>query len=97
MADTLIHVDLPLMTHYWWVTKRLLRGLLVNPEGWPENSPMWRSTIDSYRVVWLCHRHVTPRYRQLVAEARASKRVHHLRSPAQMRAFLESVKAERRH
>ena len=96
LADTLIHVDLPLMTHYRWVTKRLLRGLLVNPEGWPEDSPMWRSTIDSYRVVWLCHRHLTPRYRQLVAEARASKRVHHLRSPAQIRAFLESVKTERR-
>ena len=96
VADTLIHVDLSLMTHYRWVTKRLLEGLLVNPEGWPENSPMWRSTIDGYRVVWLCHRHLTPRYRQLVAEARASKRVHHLRSPAQIRAFLESVKAERR-
>jgi hypothetical protein len=28
-ADTLIHVDLPLLTHVWWVTKRLLKR--VNP------------------------------------------------------------------
>ena len=41
-ADTLIYIDLPLRTHYWWVTKRLIKGIFVNPEGWPENSPMWR-------------------------------------------------------
>ena len=25
-ADTLVYIDLPLLTHYWWVTKRLLKG-----------------------------------------------------------------------
>jgi len=60
------------------VTKRLLEGLFVNPEGWPPNSPMWSSTMSSYRVVRLCHRHLTPRYRQLVTDQAASKRVHHL-------------------
>jgi adenylate kinase family enzyme len=91
-ADTLIHLDLPVSTHLWWVTKRFIEGLFVNPEGWPENSPMWSSTIHSYRVVWLCHRHLTPKYRQLVAEEATSKRVHHLRSPAEIRTFLEEVK-----
>lgn len=93
-ADTLVHVDLPLRTHYWWVTKRLMKGLFVTPEGWPKNSPMWSSTLSSYRVIPLCHRHMTPRYRQLVAEAAASKRVHHLRSPAEVRAFLDVVRTE---
>ena len=90
-ADTLIYVDLPVLTHYRWVTKRLFQGLFVTPEGWPENSPMWRSTIDSYRVIARCHRDLTPKYRQLVADAAASKRVHHLRSPAQIRALLRSI------
>ncbi len=90
-ADTLIYVDLPLLTHYRWVTKRFVRGLLANPEGWPDNSPMWSSTMQSYRVIPLCHRHLTPKYRQLVAEAAAAKRIHHLRSPAQIRYFLEAV------
>lgn len=40
IADTLVYVDLPLLTHYAWVTKRLVKGLVVTPEGWPENSPM---------------------------------------------------------
>lgn len=70
-ADTLIYIDLPLLTHYRWVTKRLLKGLFVNPEGWPDNSPIWRGSMSSYRVVWLCHRHLTPRYRQLVTDAAA--------------------------
>jgi adenylate kinase family enzyme len=93
-ADTLIHVDLPLFTHYRWVTKRLLKGLFATPAGWPDNSPLWASTIQSYRVLPRCHRRLTPRYRQLVADAAASKRVHHLRSPAQIRFFLEAVKME---
>jgi hypothetical protein len=77
------------------VTKRLDQGLFVSPEGWPGNSPMWSSTLDSYRVIWRCHRGLTPRYRQLVADAAASKRVHHLKSPAAMRAFLQAVQHER--
>jgi adenylate kinase family enzyme len=95
-ADTLVYIDLPLFTHYRWVTKRLVKGLFVNPEGWPENSPIWSSTLDSYRVVGLCHRRLTPRYRQLVADAASTKRVHHLRSPAEMRSFLEAINQELR-
>jgi adenylate kinase family enzyme len=93
-ADTLVYVDLPLTTHFRWVTKRLLRGLFVTPEGWPQGSPMIRSTIGSYRVLWLCHRHLTPRYRAFVSEARREKRVHHLRSAAEMSAFLNAVELE---
>jgi hypothetical protein len=91
----LIHVDLPLLTHCRWVTKRLVKGMFVTPEGWPDDSPIWSSTMNSYRVLWLCHRHLTPRYRQLVADAASTKQVHHLKSPANMRAFLEVI--EQRH
>ena len=56
-------------------------GPFRNSEGWPENSPVWTSTMDSYRVVWLFHRRLTPKYRQLVATASSYNRVHHLRSP----------------
>ena len=93
-ADTLVYVDLPLVRHYWWVTKRLLKGLVVNPEGWPEDSPMWSSTMSSYRVLWRCHRGLTPKYRQLVADVAPSKRVHHMKSPADMTAFLDAIKRE---
>ena len=93
-ADTLVYIDLPLLTHSRWVTKRFVKSLVRAPEGWPENSPMWSSTLNSYRVLWSCHRRLTPKYRQLVADASASKRVHHLKSPAQMQAFLQAVARE---
>jgi adenylate kinase family enzyme len=93
-ADTLVYIDLPLSTHHWWVTKRLIKGLFVAPEGWPKNSPMWSSAMSSYRVLWLCHRRLTPRYRQLVASVAASKRVHHIRSRAEIEVFLNAIKRE---
>ena len=93
-ADTLVHVDLPVAMHYWWVTKRLLKARFVHPEGWPENSPIWSSTMNSYKVIGLCHRRLTPRYRALVAEAAVSKRVHRVRSPAEMAALLDTVRRD---
>lgn len=96
-ADTLIYIDLPLFTHFRWVTKRLFNGIFETPEGWPEGSPMISSTINSYRVLWRCHRHLTPKYRELVAEARHDRRVYHLRSSAEMATFLATVKAEARN
>lgn len=93
-ADTLVYIDLPLLTHYWWVTRRLAKGLLRNPPGWPENSPVWTSSWSSYRVVWACHRQLTPRYRRLVADEFRSKRVHHLKRAPEMEAFLQAVSRE---
>lgn len=95
-ADTLVYIDLPLVVHHWWVTKRLVQGIYANPEGWPADSPIWSSTISSYKVLWRCHRKLTPRYRQLVAEA-GSKRVYHLRSPREIAAFLDSVRRGQRY
>src|SRR5262249_36413357 len=47
--DTLVYI-LPLITHCWWVTKRLIKSLFVTLEGWPENSPMWSSTVFDKRL-----------------------------------------------
>lgn len=96
-ADTLIYIDLPLPTHFLWVTKRLVKGLFATPPGWPEGSPVVTSSISSYRVLWPCHRHLTPRYRALVSSARERKRVHHLTSAAEIDAFLDEVTRQARH
>lgn len=88
-ADTLIHIDLPLVTHGFWVTKRMLKGVFVTPEGWPENSPIIKGSINSYKVLWLCHQKLTPAYRKLVKESSALKEVHRLTSAKQIQQFLE--------
>ena len=93
-ADTLIYVDQPFFVHFLWITKRLLKGLFIAPQGWPEGSPVISSSLSSYRVLWLCHRHLTPKYRALVSEVKARKRVHHLRSASEIGAFLDAVRLE---
>jgi hypothetical protein len=55
---------------------------------------MWSSTLKSYRVLRLCHQKLTPKYRQLVAEQIATKRVHHLRSASAMKTFIETISEE---
>ena len=93
-ADTLIHVDLPLAVHVLWVTKRLVKGLFVAPEGWPENSPIIRSSIRSYRVLWPCHSRLTPKYRSYVSGVAQRKRVFHLRSRQELKQCLEVITNE---
>jgi adenylate kinase family enzyme len=93
-ADTLVHVDLPLALHFLWVTKRLVKGLFKDPQGWPENSPIVSSSISSYRVLWPCHAHLTPKYRSYVSEAAQRKRVFSLRSRGELKQFLESIRHE---
>ena len=90
-ADTLIYIDLPLPVHFWWVTKRLLTGFLIPPDGWPEGSPLLKSSMDSYRNLWLCHKYLTPKYRDYVEQAQNSKCVYHLKSTEQIADFLKLI------
>jgi adenylate kinase family enzyme len=93
-ADSLIFVDLPLYLHFWWVTKRLITGYFNPPAGWPEKSPILKSSINSYRVLWRCHKFLTPKYREYVEQAQSTKRVYHIRSAEQISQFLESIENE---
>ncbi|WP_107667388.1 adenylate kinase [Cyanothece sp. BG0011] len=90
-ADTLVYVDLPLTVHFWWITKRLLTGFFVPPKGWPENSPLWKSSMNSYNNLWLCHQRLTPRYRDYVLEVGKSKKVYHLKSTKDIKDFYKLI------
>ncbi len=90
-ADTLVYIDLPLYIHFWWVTKRFITGFFVPPKGWPENSPLWKSSMRSYYTVWLCHERLTPKYRDYVLEAEKTKKVYHLKSIKEIKDFYESI------
>ncbi|MBE9205744.1 adenylate kinase [Nostoc sp. LEGE 06077] len=93
-ADTLIYVDLPLYVHFWWVTKRFIIGYFRPPEGWPQNSPILRSSLNSYRTLWLCHKYLTPKYRQYIEQAKNTKNVYHIRSTQQISQFFELIENE---
>ncbi|MGK7874277.1 MAG: adenylate kinase [Xenococcaceae cyanobacterium] len=94
VADTLIYVDLPLPIHFIWVTKRLIKGLFRNPEGWPENSPILKSSLNSYRVLVACHKHLTPKYREYVSKTSEIKDVYHLKSADSISRFLAVIESQ---
>lgn len=90
-ADTLIFIDLPLYVHFWWVTKRLIKSRFKPPEGWPEKSPILKSSLTSYRVLWLCEKHLTPKYREYIEQAQSTKSVYHIRSTEQISQFFKLI------
>lgn len=90
-ADSLVFIDLPLYVHFWWVSKRLITGRVKPPEGWPEKSPILKSSLNSYRVLWLCHKYLTPKYRKYIENAQSTKKVYHIRSTKQISQFFESI------
>lgn len=93
-ADSLVFVDLPLSVHFWWVTKRLITGYLKPPEGWPERSPILKSSINSYRALWLCHKYLSPRYREYIEQAQNTKNIYHIQKIEQISQFFEFIKNE---
>lgn len=90
-ADTLVFVDFPLFVHFWWVTKRMIVGHFKPPEGWPKNSPILSSSLSSYRVLWLCYKYLTPRYREYIKQVQSTKSVYHIRSTQEIAQFIELI------
>ncbi len=96
MADTLVYIDLPLYIHFALVTKRMVEGLFKNPDGWPEKSPIFKSSFNSYRVIMLCHRRMTPRYRDYVSKISDEKMVYHLKSFQEISEFVRKIETLQR-
>jgi hypothetical protein len=75
------------------VSKRLIKGLFKNPEGWPENSPILKSSLNSYRVLIACHKRLTPKYREYVKLSSEIKDVYHLKSAQRISEFLAAIES----
>jgi adenylate kinase family enzyme len=94
-ADTLVYIDLPLYLHGWWVTKRMVMGYFKPPSGWPENSPILMSSFVSYRTLWLCHKHLTPKYRDYIKQVQATKSVYHIKTTKDISQFFELMESSK--
>ncbi|MBY4678754.1 adenylate kinase [Marinobacterium arenosum] len=93
LADTLIYIDLPYLTSYWLVTKRLLKGLVVKPEGWPDGSSVLKGTLESYKVLRLCPKFWNDNLMQRLEKISANKSLYVIRSVSELNSFVyENVK-----
>lgn len=89
-ADTLIYIDLPYVFSYWFVTKRLLIGMVVKPEGWPEGSSVLKGTMQSYKTLRLCPRFWNESFMQKLEEISNNKSLHVIRTIYELNSFVDS-------
>jgi adenylate kinase family enzyme len=90
-ANVLVYVERPAVMHYWWVTKRLLMSPLRPPIGWPEGSPLLKSTMDSYRYLRLSGRFWTSAFRAKLLALRPEKQVYIIRRSSDEKTMLSAL------
>lgn len=88
-ADTLIYIELPYIVSYWLVTKRLLKGLIVKPEGWPDGSSILKGTLQSYRTLKLCPKFWDDDFMKKLQEISTNKSLFVIRSISELNGFVE--------
>lgn len=88
-ADTLIYIDLPYPVSYWLVTKRLLKGIFVKPEGWPEGSSVLKGSLESYKVLKLCPKFWNDSFKERVETLSTDKSVYIVRSLSELNRFIK--------
>lgn len=89
-ADTIIFVDLPLATHYWWTLKRQFACLFAPREDGPEGCPMLPMTWTLLKMIWNIHRRRRPVLLKLINSFQAEKHILHITSPRELRALNEN-------
>ncbi len=87
-ADTLIYIDLPYLLSYYLVTKRLLKGLFVKPEGWPDGSSIFKGTLESYKVLKLCPKFWNDDFFQKLESRSTNKSLYVIKSIAELNEFV---------
>ncbi|MCK9609019.1 MAG: adenylate kinase [Methylomonas sp.] len=88
-ADTLIYIDLPYIASYWLVTKRLLKGLVIEPEGWPDGSSILKGTLASYKTLKLCPKFWNGDFMKKLEAISTGKSLYVIRSISELNEFVE--------
>ncbi len=87
-ADTLIYIDLPYWLSYWFVTKRLIKGVAVTPEGWPEGSSVLKGSLQSYQVLKKCPAFWNAAFMEKLEEIAHDKTLEVIRSKRELAHFV---------
>lgn len=90
-ANVLVYVERFPLTHYWWVTKRLLKSPFSKPLGWPEGSPVLSSTISSYRFLRLSPKFWNSALKAKLLDLRPGKLVYFVRRQSDVATILAEL------
>ena len=87
-AETLIFIDLPYVVSYWFVTKRLLKGLMVKPEGWPAGSSILKGTLQGYKMLKLSPAFYNENFLQKLEDISTNKSLFVIRNISELNDFV---------
>jgi len=87
-ADTIVYIDPPYWVHYWWVTKRLIKSVIVKPEGWPDGSSVLKGTLAGWKYLRLPPRFWTPELFKKLQESSTNKSLHRINSKSELNSFV---------
>ena len=88
-ADTLIYIELSYIISYWLVTKRLLKGFFIKPEGWPDGSSILKGTLESYKVLRICPNFWNKNFMQKLEKISTNKSLYVIRSVSELNDFVD--------
>jgi hypothetical protein len=95
LADTLIFVDHPLYIHYWWAAKRQFMSIFRGYPGGPEGCSLLPVTRRMFQTIRYVHYHMRPQLVAMIETFRENKRVIDIRSPREMRVFMQQYGVSR--
>ncbi|HEY9031444.1 MAG TPA: hypothetical protein VIM93_08815 [Kangiella sp.] len=90
-ADILVYVNLPYSVSYWLVTKRLLKGMFVKPEGWPEGSSIIKGSLASYKALRMSPKFWNKDFERQLDAKYSTKSVYIIRSLKSLNRFVSEI------
>ena len=94
-ANTIIFVDFPIHIHYWWALKRQIKAIFNLNPGWPpEGCSALPVTWRLFKLMWKIHREMRSQLIELIGRYAEDTQIVHLKSPQEMRSFLEKISSE---
>jgi len=85
VADRIVYVDLPLSTHYWWITKRQFKSLWSRrpelAEGCDEAT--FKHSLKLLKTMWKMHHQMRPQLIKIFAKENLKDKVLTIRTRTQ--------------
>ncbi|MGB3406988.1 MAG: AAA family ATPase, partial [Jannaschia sp.] len=90
-ADTVIWLDVGVGLRLWRIARRTLRWWGRTRPDLPDNCPEQLS-LDFWRYIWRTRQSGRAACARLIARADRGQTIHHLRSPAEARRYLDALR-----
>ena len=78
------------LASYWLVTKRLLKGLFIKPEGWPKGASIVKGSLQSYKMLRLSPKFWNDDFFKKLDTLSQNKSLHVIETVAELNGFTDA-------